>query len=173
MLTDLAESYAMAFEDQNRTLLWWIEPGLRLDGDRELLAQAIINLLENAQRHTPIDTIVRLGASAGGGMIFMQVADNGPGVPKADLERVTRRFARLESSRNAAGHGLGLSLVSAVAKLHGGRLILRQLGPGLSATMQLPQTGARLVSLANPRSATKKNSPHERQHRGGSVQNDR
>ncbi|HEV8408231.1 MAG TPA: HAMP domain-containing sensor histidine kinase, partial [Sphingomicrobium sp.] len=131
MLTDLAESYAPAFEDNGRTLLWSIEPDLEVDGDRELLAQAMINLLENAQRHTPCDAIVRMSATRDAKTVFMQVADNGPGVPKGDLDRVTKRFARLETSRNTPGHGLGLSLVTAVAKLHGGRLELRQLAKGL------------------------------------------
>ena len=140
MLTDLAESYAPAFEDNGRTLLWSIEPDLRVEGDRELLAQAMINLLENAQRHTPSDAIVRMSAASAGATVFMQVADNGPGVPNGDLERVTKRFARLETSRNTPGHGLGLSLVAAVAKLHGGRLELRQLVQGLSATIQIPRS---------------------------------
>lgn len=140
MLTDLAESYAPAFEDNGRTLLWSIEPDLEAEGDRELLAQAMINLLENAQRHTPSDAIVRMSATSAGSMVFMQVADNGPGVPKGDLDRVTKRFARLETSRNTPGHGLGLSLVAAVAKLHGGRLELRQLAQGLSATVQIPRS---------------------------------
>ena len=137
LLTDLAESYAPAFEDKGRTLLWSIEPDLEVNGDRELLAQAMVNLLENAQRHTPCDAIVRMSATSAGAAVFMQVADNGPGVPKGDLDRVTKRFARLESSRNTPGHGLGLSLVAAVAKLHGGRLELRQLAQGLSATIQI------------------------------------
>lgn len=140
MLTDLAESYAPAFEDNGRTLLWSIDPDLEVEGDRELLAQAMVNLLENAQRHTPSDAIVRMSATSAGSTVFMQVADNGPGVPKGDLDRVTKRFARLETSRNTPGHGLGLSLVAAVAKLHGGRLELRQLPQGLSATIQIPRS---------------------------------
>lgn len=142
LLIDLAESYAPAFEDKGRTLLWSIDADLQVNGDRELLAQAMVNLLENAQRHTPRGAIVRMSATSAGATVFMQVADNGPGVPKSDLERVTKRFARLESSRNTPGHGLGLSLVTAVAKLHGGRLELRQLGQGLSATIQIPRTSA-------------------------------
>lgn len=149
MLTDLAESYAPAFEDNGRTLLWSIEPDLQVNGDRELLAQAMINLLENAQRHTPCDAIVRMSATSAGSMVFMQVADNGPGVPKGDLDRVTKRFARLEASRNTPGHGLGLSLVAAVAKLHGGRLELRQLAQGLSATIQLSRTTTSAQSEAS------------------------
>jgi signal transduction histidine kinase len=79
----------------------------------------------------------------------MQVADNGPGVPKADLGRITKRFARLESSRHTAGHGLGLSLASAVAKLHGGQLVLRNLAPGLSATLEIPRIPQAPAALAS------------------------
>ncbi len=85
----------------------------------------------------------------------MQVIDNGPGVPKEDLGRITKRFARLESSRNTAGHGLGLSLVSAVAKLHGGRLILRNAEPGLSAVIEIPRTRSRGDALDGGPEATK------------------
>jgi signal transduction histidine kinase len=147
LVTDLAESYAPAFEDQRRMFLWSIEPGLTVQGDRDLLAQAMVNLLENAQRHTPPETIVRMTASSANNSVCMQVTDNGRGVPKADLGRITKRFARLESSRNTAGHGLGLSLVSAVAKLHGGQLVLTNLAPGLSATIRIPRIPAPVVAL--------------------------
>ena len=147
LMTEVAESYAPAFEDQGRLFLWSIEPGLEAQGDRELLAQAVVNLLENAQRHTSTDTIVRMTTSSTESMICMQVSDNGRGVPKADLGRITKRFARLESSRNTAGHGLGLSLVSAVAKLHGGQLLLRDLAPGLSAMIKIPRTRAPSAAL--------------------------
>jgi signal transduction histidine kinase len=150
LMTDLAESYAPAFEDQRRTLLWSLEPGLSLEGDRELLAQAVVNLLENAQRHAPEGTVVRLTAASAADRICLQVADNGPGVPKSDLSRVTKRFARLESSRNSAGYGLGLSLVTAVAKLHGGQLILRNLAPGLSATIEVPRRHVAPAAATEP-----------------------
>jgi len=143
LLTELAESYAPAFEDQGRALIWSVEPDLAANGDRELLAQAIVNLLENAQRHTPSDTIIRMTGASAGRLLCLQVADNGPGVPARDLNRITKRFARVETSRNTAGHGLGLSLVSAVAKLHGGRLILRDSAPGLSAAIEIPRAADR------------------------------
>lgn len=135
---ELAESFALPVEDGGRILLSSIEPGVFVEGDRELLAQAGINLLENAQRHTPEGTVIRLTAVAAGGMAYLAVVDSGPGVPKSDLLRITKRFARLEGSRNTVGYGLGLSLVDAVAKLHSGRLVLTSSGPGLSATMELP-----------------------------------
>jgi signal transduction histidine kinase len=138
LVTELAESFALSFEDAGRTLLWSIEEGLRVHGDRELLAQAFINLLENAQRHTPSGSIVRVTLVSAGDVVCVQIVDNGPGVPKAELSRVTKRFARLESARNTEGYGLGLSLVTAVARLHRGRLVLRNAGPGLSATIEMP-----------------------------------
>lgn len=148
LLTELAESYAPAFEDQGRGFDWSIEAALTVEGDRELLAQAMVNLLENAQRHTPDGTSVRMTASSAGTAVRMQVTDAGPGVPEKDIGRITRRFARLENSRNTAGHGLGLSLVNAVAKLHGGELILRTSAPGLSATIQIPRV--RALATAEP-----------------------
>jgi signal transduction histidine kinase len=142
LLNEVAESFSLAFEDVGRTFLWSIEPNLVVDGDRDLLAQAMINLVENAQRHTPAGTIVRMTAVSARDLVSLQVEDNGAGVPKADLARITKRFARLERSRNTAGHGLGLSLVSAVAKLHGGDLVLKSTKSGLSATMEIPKRAA-------------------------------
>jgi signal transduction histidine kinase len=139
LATELAESFAPSVEDNKRTLLWSIEAAMLLEGDRELLAQAFINMLENAQRHTPEGTVIRLTLVSAGQSACFQVRDNGPGVPKADLARITKRFARVESSRKTPGYGLGLSLVEAVAKLHRGRLTLRNEKPGFSATLELPR----------------------------------
>ena len=155
LLTELAESYAPAIHDGGRELIWSLEPGLTVEGDRELLAQAIVNLIENAQRHTPEGTIIRLTSAAMNGTLCIQVVDNGPGVPNADLHRVIRRFARLESSRNTSGYGLGLNLVSAVAALHGGRLVLKSAGPGLTATIELPGTRAPEAAVPGDQERTK------------------
>lgn len=138
LASELVESYAPAVQDHGRTLLSSIEPELAVLGDRELIAQAGINLIENAQRHTPVGTIIRLTLVGAGDRICLQVVDNGPGVATADLPRVVKRFARLETSRDTAGYGLGLNLVSAVAKLHSGRLLLKNNAPGLSAMIELP-----------------------------------
>jgi signal transduction histidine kinase len=136
---DLAQSYAPSIRDQGRELLWSIEPGLTLTGDRELIAQAAANLLENAQRHTPVGTLIRLTLTAVGNHLCLQVNDNGPGVSKSDRSRIIKRFQRLDRSRNTPGHGLGLNLVDAVAKIHGGRLIFKDNGPGLVAVIELPR----------------------------------
>ncbi len=154
LVTQLAESFALSVEDGGRTLLCSIEPGVFVEGDRELLAQACINLLENAQRHTPVGTVIRLTSVAAGDLAYVAVVDSGPGVAKGDLPRMTKRFARLETSRNTAGHGLGLSLVDAVAKLHSGRLVLTSAAPGLSATMELPLARPSLDRIGQPAEAT-------------------
>jgi signal transduction histidine kinase len=139
LTTELAESYAPAVCDGGRTLLWSVEPGLVVEGDRELLAQALANLIENAQLHTPAETIIRLTATRTAAQICIQVTDNGPGVPRSELGRITKRFARLDTSRQKEGYGLGLNLVDAVARLHRGRLILKDSAPGLVAIIELPR----------------------------------
>lgn len=136
---ELAESYAPAVHDSGRTLLWSIEPDLQVRGDRELIAQAGVNLLENAQRHTPEGTVIRLTLTAVAQHVCLCVADNGPGVPRSELGRVVKRFARVEQSRTTPGYGLGLNLVSAIAKLHEGSLLLNSDG-GFSATVELPRS---------------------------------
>ena len=142
LATELAESFAPSVEDHDRSLLWTIESNVTVEGDRELLAQAFVNLLENAQRHTPEGTVIRLALTTGGTQACLSVRDNGPGVPAADLHRITQRFTRVESSRKTPGYGLGLSLVDAVAKLHEGRVTVRNEGPGFSAIVELPRARA-------------------------------
>ena len=147
LATELAESFVPTFEEQGRQFLWSIESGLSVEGDRELIAQAIVNLLENAERHTPQQTLVRFTATAVGSSVCLQVVDSGPGIPRRDVARVTKRFARLDASRKTAGHGLGLSLVAAVAALHRGRLVLKDAGPGLVAIIDLPKLEASLAPI--------------------------
>ncbi|MBY0284651.1 MAG: HAMP domain-containing histidine kinase [Sphingomonas sp.] len=138
LVEDLSESFAPAITDGGRTLTQSVVPGLSVRGDRELIAQALINLLDNAQRHTPPGTAIAILAERVSDGVQLIVADNGPGVPEADRERVVRRFVRLDSSRTNAGHGLGLNLVSAIAVAHGGRLVIGDNAPGLRVTLWLP-----------------------------------
>ena len=139
LITDLAESYAPALRETGRTLTWTVMPDLTLTGDRELIAQAVINLIENAQRHTPAGTNVDLILADFENRTVIKVADTGPGVAAADHALISRRFIRLDSSRSQAGHGLGLNLVSAVARLHGGELRFADNNPGLIAELDLPK----------------------------------
>ena len=143
----IADFYEPAAEEAGLTFSADIEPGLMGQGDPELLAQALSNLTENALKYTPTGGQVRISARPLGlDQVEVAVSDNGPGVPEADRERVLQRFVRLESARGTQGIGLGLSLVAAVARLHGGTLILRdglaaggQNRPGLTAALTLPR----------------------------------
>lgn len=139
---DLADSYAPAVADGGRALAASITPDLSILGDRELLAQAAINLLDNAQRHTPPGTAITIEVRGEGESVLLAVADNGPGVAPGDHARITRRFARLEASRTTPGHGLGLNLVSAIAAAHGGSVVVEDNHPGLRVTLVLPKLAA-------------------------------
>jgi signal transduction histidine kinase len=113
--------------------------GLVVHGDSVLLAQAVANLLDNAGKFTPRHGAVSLTLAADGDqLIAITVADNGPGIPEAERAQVTERFYRGDASRGTAGVGLGLSIVAAVARLHGGSLLLADNHPGLIASLILP-----------------------------------
>lgn len=113
-----------------------------VQGDRELITQAMVNLLDNAMRHCPSPSEISLqtGISPDRGAFF-EVLDSGPGIPSEDLNRVLQRFVRLDSSRTVSGTGLGLSLVSAIAHLHGAELTLKDNKPGLCVNMTFPKVG--------------------------------
>jgi signal transduction histidine kinase len=137
LITELAESYAPAIREGGRSLTWSVEPDLTMTGDRELIAQAVTNLLENALRHTPVGTEIHIDLASSAKSARIAVADTGPGVADSDWGMITRRFIRLESSRSRAGHGLGLNLVAAIARLHGGQLSFADNEPGLIARIEL------------------------------------
>jgi signal transduction histidine kinase len=131
LLERLFQLYLPVAEDCGHSLSRELQPGLILRGDAELLTQLFSNLIENALHHTPAGTHIRLGAATVNSACVASVTDDGPGVPAEDLGKVTRRFYRGSSSRSAAGHGLGLSLVTAIAQLHAAKLQLADAGPGL------------------------------------------
>jgi len=115
-------------------------------GNRELVSQALANLIDNAIKYAGpngkvngAEIVVKAGND--GERITLSVADRGPGIPDADRGRVVERFVRLEQSRSEPGSGLGLSLASAVARLHGGELKLEDNHPGLRTTIALPRAG--------------------------------
>ena len=131
LLERMYQLFTPVAEDCGYTLARELQPGLTVRGDEELLTQLFSNLIENALRHTPPGTHIRLQLAATGEGIVAAVIDDGPGVPPADRDKVTRRFYRGSASRTSEGHGLGLSLVAAIAQLHGGRLTLGDAAPGL------------------------------------------
>lgn len=131
LVQDIGESYAPAMDDGGRFFSVHSERTPAIRGDRELLAQALINLLDNTQVHTPPGTRVYLSVHTTPTLIRLSVADNGPGVAPEHRSRITDRFARLETSRNRPGHGLGLSLVAAIAQIHGATLSFDDRKPGL------------------------------------------
>jgi signal transduction histidine kinase len=143
IVREVAELYEPLAEEQGATLTVTAPDRLPFAGDRDLVAQATANLVDNALKYgRPPDGAqqrVSLTVAQQGDETVVSVADNGPGVPPADRGRITQRFVRLEGSRSAPGSGLGLSLVQAVATLHKGSLVLGDAGPGLVAELRLPR----------------------------------
>jgi signal transduction histidine kinase len=145
MLHDVAELYGASAEARAQHLVAAIPPSVTLVGDRDLIGQAVANLLDNALKFTPEGGTVSLAAQLDRGAVTISVADDGPGIPEADRGRAGERFFRTDSARSTPGSGLGLSLVRAVAALHGGEIALSETHPGaartgLTVTLRLPLT---------------------------------
>jgi signal transduction histidine kinase len=142
VVADVAELYGPLAEDEGLELVAEVAPGVKLNGNRELLGQALVNLVENALKYyEPVEGKagrITVSLRQAGGRVLIEVADNGRGIPDEDRPRVVERFVRLEKSRTMPGSGLGLSLVSAVARLHGGELRLEDNAPGVRAVVDLP-----------------------------------
>ena len=138
LAAEAAELYRPAVEERAATLaLAMPEEALTVDGDPVLIAQAVGNLLDNAAKAAPAGSAVTLSLARIGAHIEITVADRGPGIPDAEKPRVTERFFRGDASRNTPGTGLGLSLVAAVMRLHGGTLAFEDNYPGLRARLVL------------------------------------
>jgi signal transduction histidine kinase len=135
----LADAFKPAAEDAAHTLTATIEPGLMVTGDRELITQMLANVIENAIHHTPPGTRIDIALRRGADGIVGSIADNGLGVPSADRERIFDRFFRLPRSHSVPGNGLGLSLVKAVADIHGITIIATDAGPGLRLALRFPE----------------------------------
>jgi len=146
---DVGELYEPLAEEKGIVLKVEADSAAPVKGNRELVSQAVANLIDNAIKYgepdggkvngAPAEIVVR--AQNEGDRILLTVADRGPGIPEGERSRVVERFVRLEQSRSQPGLGLGLSLASAVARLHGGELTLEDNQPGLKSVIALPRGG--------------------------------
>jgi signal transduction histidine kinase len=139
IIAKTVELYAPVAETKSVALLFENAGSLDLDGDAAMIAQAVANLLDNALKYAPSGTDVTVTADRHtDGTVALAVSDHGPGIPAGERPRVTERFFRGTGSAGTSGVGLGLSMVVAIARLHGGRLELDDNHPGLRATLLLP-----------------------------------
>lgn len=136
VLRAIVDLYAAFAEDQQQVLIGKIADGVSVHGDRELLTQMLVNLVENALRHSPAGTLVQIALERQADGVLCSIADNGPGIPKEEHDKVFRRFYRLDASRATPGSGLGLSLVAAIAELHGVAISLADNQPGLRVELR-------------------------------------
>jgi signal transduction histidine kinase len=148
---DVAELYEPLVEDRGMTLRLRAESPQIVSGNRHLLFQALTNLVDNAVKHARGGRRIEIAVASDQGAPVVTVADDGPGIPEADRGRVLDRFVRLDTSRTMPGNGLGLSLVAAVARLHGAVLSLGDNAPGLRVTLRFDPS--RQLALPAPRAA--------------------
>ncbi|MGB5093636.1 MAG: ATP-binding protein [Parvibaculum sp.] len=150
LVLDAAELYEPLAEERGLRIVVDVDPDMQIKAHRELLSQSLANLLDNAIKHgiparEGVEPVITISAKADpdnpARRIILAVADHGPGIPYEERDHVLERFVRLEASRNTPGSGLGLSLVAAVARLHGGRVRFTDNDPGLKAKMILSRTG--------------------------------
>jgi signal transduction histidine kinase len=162
LVRDVAELYEPVAEERGLMLRADAVEPVFIRANRQLLGQALANLIDNAIKHGAPEPAegskgakpeVSVTARANGSMAEIAVTDRGPGVPASERERVLDRFVRLEASRSEPGSGLGLSLVAAVARLHGGTLRLEDNHPGLKVLLSLPAEGNALVTGAAQQAA--------------------
>jgi len=141
LIRDVVELYEPAAEDRGLSLTADTPEGAHFTADRQLIGQALANLIDNAIKYAGDDGKggeIDISATSTDTGVELSVADQGPGIPENDRNRVLKRFVRLEESRTRPGSGLGLSLVAAVARLHGGEVRLEDNNPGLRAVLYFP-----------------------------------
>ncbi|WHO38310.1 ATP-binding protein [Sphingobium sp. AP49] len=138
LINEIVEMVAPLAEESGHHIRIGRNDSVRLVGDRQLLSQLLANLLENAIRHTPAGTDIDIAVERLARGIAIVVTDNGPGIPAEQRAIALRRFGRLDRSRPASGHGLGMPLAAAITRLHHGTLTLEDAVPGLRVAITLP-----------------------------------
>ena len=141
LLADAAELYQPEAEDRGQVLAIDVEPGLFVEGDRDLLFQAAANLLDNAVKFSPDGGRVRISGRSDGTRILVVIDDTGPGVPAELRDRITERFFRAAEAEEVSGAGLGLALVAAVARIHDAPIRFSSSEPGLQVEWEFPVMG--------------------------------
>jgi signal transduction histidine kinase len=141
LVRDFAELYEPVAEERGMKLVLDVAEGTTIIANRQLIGQAVANLIDNAIKYSAKtkDPVIRITMRAHEDAVEIAVADRGPGIAPDDRDRVLRRFVRLEKSRTEPGTGLGLSLVQAVARLHGGGVRLEDNAPGLRVVLRIPK----------------------------------
>lgn len=137
VVADTVELYEPVVDENGQTLQMSCSDHLNMNGNADLLVQALANLLDNAVKYAPRGAIIEVSAERRDGLIQLVVSDNGPGIPEHFREKALERFTRLDASRTRPGQGLGLSLVQVVAQMHGGAVRLEDARPGLRVVMEL------------------------------------
>lgn len=138
LVTDMAEMYGPLAEESGITIATSAAGPVAVRAHRQLLGRALSNLIDNALRYAADGQSIAITAESGPGGARLIVADRGPGIPQGAREEALRRFGRLDVARSKGGAGLGLSLAAAIARLHGGALLLSDNSPGLAVTINLP-----------------------------------
>ncbi len=138
LIADVAESFRPVFEDADKWFDVRIEARVPVNGDRDLLTQLISNLLENALEHSRDGANIWVELRTSNGRAWLEVGDDGPGLPASAVDSVFDRFVRLDSSRTTPGNGLGLSLVRSIAELHHGEARVAQTAPGAVFEVSFP-----------------------------------
>ena len=150
VLSDVFELYDATAEAEGITLVNETEGDPVTLGDRNLLASATANLIDNALKYVGSGKTVRIRTTDERDTVSIVVQDDGPGIPAAERSRVVDRFYRLDQSRSLPGNGLGLSIVTAIASLHWGELHLEDAGPGLVARIVLPRPEITIPDRGTP-----------------------
>ncbi len=145
LVSDACELYEALSEDKDQSFSQELEQNVRIEGDRDLLFQMISNLIDNAIKYTPEHGAIKVVVRRDGGGAVFEVQDSGIGIPDDEKDQVFQRFYRVGKSRSLPGNGLGgLSLVSAVAEIHQGQILLSDTHPGgedmpgLTVTVRMP-----------------------------------